>query len=219
VSFGQVLGEDRKLLRTRTGGAVKLKALLDEAEARAREELEQKLAQETPEYRDSFSEDEKREIGRRVGIGAIKYFDLARDLNSDYVFNWSTMLAMQGNTAPYLMYAYTRIRSMLRDSGVTDLYSPAARLRIEAPAERSLALQLARFPDAIDAVARELSPHILCNALYELAVEFMRFYEACPVLKAPDEATRLSRLKLCDLAARSLRLGLNLLGIQTVERM
>lgn len=223
VSFGQVLGEDRKLLRTRSGGAVKLKSLLDEAEARARQELEAKLAAEPAEYRASFSEDEKRTIARRVGIGAIKYFDLARDLRSDYVFNWATMLAMQGNTAPYLLYAYTRIRSMLREAearfGALDLYGPGAALHIDHVAERGLALVLARFPDVIESVVRELSPHILCNALYDLAVAFTRFYEACPVLKAEDVATRTSRLRLCDLTARTLRLGLDILGIQTVERM
>lgn len=222
VSFGQVLGEDRKLLRTRMGGAVKLKSLLDEAESHARDELERKLAAEAPEYRDSFGEEEKREIAHRVGIGAVKYFDLARDLNSDYVFNWSTMLAMQGNTAPYLMYAYTRIRSMLRDAerqhGPLDLYS-APHVTIRDQAERTLALRLARLPDALDTVARDLSPHVLCNNLYELAGDFMRFYEACPVLKAPDDAARTSRLRLCDLTARALRLGLGLLGIQVVARM
>jgi len=244
VSFGQVLGEDRKLLRTRTGGAVKLAELLDEAEARAARLLEEKLAAEDADYRASFSVDEKREIARRIGIGAVKYADLARDRNSDYVFSWDSMLALQGNTAPYLLYAYARIRSIYRKAsggrssalssaavGEGSTLPPAgadqrstllgdvAPIVLRDPTERALALRLARLREAIDAVAGELLPHILCGYLYDLAADFMRFYEACPVLDAPDEATRRSRLRLCDLTARTLRLGLGLLGIETIERM
>jgi len=133
------------------------------------------------------------------------------------------MLALQGNTAPYMMYAYARIRSIYRKAaerfGSPDVYGAGVTLALGEPAERALALRLARLRETIDAVAAELAPHILCSYLYELAAEFMRFYEACPVIQAPDEATRLSRIRLCDLTARALRLGLGLLGIEAVERM
>lgn len=277
VSFGQVLGEDGKLLRTRSGGAVKLRELLDEAESRAAAFLEKKLAAEPDEYRATFSEAEKRTIARRVGIGAVKYFDLARDRNADYVFDWDTILAMQGNTAPYMLYAYTRVRSIHRkaaerlDPGGAGIPTPggagiparseegeaeaAAPIRarrasegapcassgaansseggpgvparsvgpqpvaITHPAERALALRLARLHEIIDAVAQDLMPHVLCTYLYDLAGDLNRFYEACPVLDAPDAPTRASRLHVCELAGRALRLGLRLLGIEVVERM
>ncbi|MFN0136356.1 MAG: arginine--tRNA ligase [Phycisphaerae bacterium] len=222
VSFGQVLGEDRKLLRTRSGGAVKLKELLDEAERRAYETVAAKHA-DTEEGDSKPDEAELRRIARAVGIGAVKWFDLSRDRNADYVFNWDHMLAMQGNTAPYMMYAYTRIRSIVRKAiekiGSPDVYASSVAILPNEPAERALAIRLARFGDAIDVVARDLTPHVLCNYLYELAGEFMRFYEACPVIAAPDDATRLSRLRLCDLTARSLRTGMGLLGIDVLERM
>ncbi|GMU81194.1 MAG: hypothetical protein AMXMBFR47_10650 [Planctomycetota bacterium] len=273
VSFGQVLGEDGKLLRTRSGGAVKLRELLDEAEARAAAFLEKKLAAEPDEYRATFSDAEKQTIARRVGIGAVKYFDLARDRNADYVFDWDTILAMQGNTAPYMLYAYTRVRSIHRkaggagiparseqgeahcgagiparseegeaeaappirarraseeppsdSSGAVSSYEggpgvPARSVAITHPAERALALRLARLHEVIDAVAQDLMPHVLCTYLYDLAGDLNRFYEACPVLDAPDAPTRASRLRLCELAGRALRLGLRLLGIEVVERM
>lgn len=225
VSFGQVLGEDRKLLRTRTGGAVKLSELLDEAERRALEMLEKKLAEEPPGERPSFSQDEKRELARRIGVGAVKYFDLARERNGDYVFSYDQMLAMQGNTAPYLMYAYARIRSIYRKAaerlggGDAAARVYAAPLRLEHPSERALALRVLRLAETLDAVALDLTPHVLCTYAYELSGEFMRFYEACPVLQAPDDATRLSRLRLADLAARALRLALRLVGIEVSERM
>jgi arginyl-tRNA synthetase len=133
------------------------------------------------------------------------------------------MLALQGNTAPYMMYAYARIRSIYRKAaeriGSPDVYAPGVTLALGDPTERALALCLARFREAIDVVASELTPHVLCTYLYELAGAFMRFYESCPVLAAEDEATRLSRLRLCDLTARTLRLGLGLLGIEVIERM
>jgi arginyl-tRNA synthetase len=223
VSFGQVLGADRKLLRTRTGGAVKLKDLLDEAERRAGDLLDQKLAEADDADRSTLTDAERRHIAARVAIGAVKYFDLARDRNSDYVFDWDEMLALQGNTAPYMLYAYARIRSIYRRVaerlGSPDVYDPSVRIALIEPAERALALRLLRFHDALAAVAADLTPHLLCTYLYDLAADFMRFYESCPVLAAVDEATRLSRLRLCDLTARTLRLGLRLLGIETIERM
>lgn len=222
VSFGQVLGEDRKLLRTRSGGAVKLRDLLDEGERRAYEAVFAKNAERTNDE-ERLGEEELRSIGRAVGIGAIKWFDLARDRNADYVFNWDTMLALQGSTAPYMMYAYARIRSIYRKAveqiGSPDVYAPGTTLILVDPAERSLALRIARFADAIAVVSRELTPHVICGYLYDLAGDFMRFYEACPVLAAADDATRISRLRLCDLAARTLRAGLGLLGIGVLERM
>ncbi len=225
VTFGSVLGNDKRPLKTREGENVKLRELLDEAERRAFELLDQRDRAAADEGRptEPLSDAEKREIARRVGVAAVKYADLRNDRASDYVFNWDRMLAMQGNTAPYMMYAYARIRSIYRKAadrfGTPDVYAPGVTLRLDTPAERTLALRLARFGETLDAVASELAPHILCGYLYELAAEFMRFYEACPVLKAPDDDTRLSRMRLCDLTARTLRLGLNLLGIETIERM
>jgi arginyl-tRNA synthetase len=232
ATFGSVLGANRRPLKTREGENVRLRELLDEAERRAYELLETRERDEATKRRSdeaeegtaaSFTEEQKNEIARRVGIGAVKYADLARDRNSDYVFNWDQMLALQGNTAPYMMYAYARIRSIYRKAaerfGSPDVYGPGVALTLSEPAERALALRLARLRETIDAVAAELAPHILCGYLYELAAEFMRFYEACPVIQAPDEATRLSRMRLCDLTARVLRLGLGLLGIEAVERM
>lgn len=223
VSFGQVLGEDRKLLRTRSGGAVKLGDLLDEAERRALLVLEEKLAQEDDVRRSSLSDEEKRQIAHSIGMGAVKYFDLARDRNSDYVFNWDSMLALQGNTAVYLLYAYARIRSIYRNAatvaGTADVYSADVKIGLSEPAERALALRLLRFGDSLEAVADDLMPHVLCGYLYDLAGEFMRFYESCPVKQAPDAAIRAGRMRLCDLTARTLRVGLQLLGIRVVERM
>ncbi len=230
VTYGSVLGPDRKPLKTRAGKSVKLRELLDEAERRAYALVEDRdrgfegsrdQGEEMPASQ--FSEEEKREIARRVGIAGVKYADLSRDRNGDYVFNWDTMLALQGNTAPYMMYAYARIRSIYRKAaerfGAPDVYAPHVRLIITHPTERALALRLARLREAIDEVAAHLAPHTLCSYLYELAADFMRFYESCPVLAAPDEAARLSRTRLCDLTARALRLGLGLLGIEVIERM
>ncbi len=223
VSFGQVLGEDRKLLRTRSGGAVKLGELLDEAERRAMQVLEQKLSQEDDDRRAQLDEAEKLRIARTIGIGAVKYFDLARDRNSDYVFNWDNMLALQGNTAVYLLYAYARIRSIYRktaeSAGSSDIYSPQVNIGLHEDAERAIALRLLKFGDALNAVASDLMPHTLCGYLYDLAGDFMRFFESCPVKQAPDPATRASRMRLCDVTARTLRVGLDLLGIRVVERM
>jgi arginyl-tRNA synthetase len=158
-----------------------------------------------------------------VGIASVKYADLRNDRVSDYVFNWDKMLAMQGNTAPYMMYAYARIRSIYRKAaeqiGEPDVYAAGVALALDDPAERALALKLGRLRETIDTVAADLAPHVLCTYLYDLASDFMRFYESCPVLKAPDEASRLSRMRLCDLTARALSLGLGLLGIETIERM
>lgn len=207
VGFGVMLGEDGKPFKTRSGDTVKLADLLDEAEVRAFALVSEKNA--------DMPEDERRVIARAVGIGAVKYADLSKNRNSDYVFNWDSMLAFEGNTAPYLQYAYTRISGVFRKVGEWD---QEASILLNEPAERLLALELARFGDAIHGVARDTMPHYLCAYLYELAGQFMRFYEACPVLKAEGEL-RASRLRLCHLTADVLRTGLNLLGIQVLESM
>ena len=228
VTFGSVLGEDRRPLKTRAGGAVKLHELLDEAEKRAYELLRERnagggAAGAGGADADAMNDDEMRQIARRVGVAAVKYADLRNDRNADYVFAWDKMITFQGNTAPYMMYAYARIRSIYRKAaerrGATDVYDAGVSLRLDEPAERALALRLAQFRETVDTVAADLCPHVLCAYLYDVATEFMRFYESCPVLGAVDEATQLSRLRLCDLTARTLKLGLGLLGIGVLERM
>jgi arginyl-tRNA synthetase len=219
--FGSILGSNRRPLRTREGKNVLLRELLDESERRALALLEQR--EKSDEGGGALADSEKRRIAQRVGIAAVKYADLARDRKSDYVFNWDNMLAMQGNTAPYMMYAYARIRSIYRKAaerfGEPNVYAENVGISLAEPAERALALRLSRLRETIDTVAAELAPHTLCTYLYDVATDFSRFYEACPVLRAADEATRLGRMRLCDLTARTLKLGLGLLGIEVLERM
>jgi arginyl-tRNA synthetase len=237
VAFGSVLGEDRKILRTRSGENVKLKDLLDEAVTRAEQLV--RTSEADPAKRRGFTEEQIREIAEAVGIGAVKYADLTQNRTTDYVFSWDKMLAMDGNTAPYMMYAYARIRSIYakaaesdeaaerrsdegqgeRASGTAQPRVSQSSLELSELAEIDLAKQILQFADTVDAVAEELKPNILTSYLYDLAGAFMRFYENCPVLKAPTAAVRESRLRLCDLAARTLRAGLSLLGIRVVERM
>lgn len=225
VWFGSVLGEDGKPLKTREGKNVRLRELLDEAESRALRLLEEREAAAEPseDERHTLSEDDKRQVARRIGIGAVKYADLSRERKGNYVFSWDNMLAFQGNTAPYMMYAYARIRSIYRKSaerfGSPDVYAGEVGLTLPAAEERALALRLLRFREILTGLAADLKPHTLCNYLYELAADFMRFYESCPVIAAPDDPTRLSRMRLCDLTARTLKVGLALLGIEVVERM
>jgi arginyl-tRNA synthetase len=207
VGFGVVLGDDGKPFKTRSGDTVKLAELLSEATQRAYDLVTEK----SPE----LPEAERREVAQVVGIGAIKYFDLAKNRSTDYVFDWASMLSFEGNTAPYLQYAYTRITSVLRRAGEWDVDS---RVGLEEAAERQLALQLARFADAVLAVAQDALPNYLCAYLYELAAALMRFYEACPVLSASGDV-RNSRLQLCRLTANTLRTGLGLLGIDVLETM
>ena len=208
VGFGVMLGEDGKPFKTRSGGTVKLAELLDEAITRAFALVGEK----NPD----LPEAQRHEIARAVGIGAVKYADLSKNRMSDYVFNWDTMLAFEGNTAPYLQYAYTRIAGIERRAeGAIDANAPIV---LHDEAERTLALELARFADAVHAVARETQPHLLCIYLYQLAGQFMRFYEACPVLKS-EGTVRASRLQLCRLTSATLRNGLGLLGITTLETM
>ena len=208
VWFGSILGEDGKPFKTRSGETVRLEDLLDEAEERAFGVVSEK----NPEW----PEEKQREIARIVGLGAIKYADLCQNRQSDYVFNWDKMLSLQGNTAPYLLYAYTRIRSIFRkgseETGVN------SRLVLEAAEEIALARRLLDFGLVLETVADEYRPNFLCSYLYELAGDFARFYENCPVLKAEGDA-RASRLALCDLTSRVLQQGLDSLGIRTTEQM
>jgi len=207
VWFGSILGEDGKPFKTRSGETVKLADLLDEAEERALKIVSEK----NPD----LPEAQRRDIARVVGLGAVKYADLLPNRQSDYIFSWDKMLAFNGNTAPYLQYAYTRIKSIFRkaESG-----KRKAEIVLAAPEEIALAKHLLNFGLTLEAVAEEYRPNFLCNFLYELAGKFTSFYENCPVLKA-DEATRASRLALCDLTARVLKQGLDVLGIETVEQM
>lgn len=223
VWFGSVQGENRKPLKTREGKNVKLRDLLEEAEKRAYELIAARGAEPGETDQGTFSDEEKRLIARRIGVAAVKYADLRNDRNSDYIFNWDKMLSLQGNTAPYMLYAYARIRSIYRKAAgrffASKIYADDVKLQLDHPTERALALRLSGFRETIDTVAADLTPHVLCTYLYDLAADFMRFYESCPVLKAADERAKFSRLRLCDLTARTLKLGLALLGIETIEKM
>jgi len=207
VWFGSILGEDGKPFKTRSGDTVKLADLLDEAEERAFKVVSEK----NPD----LAESERREVARAVGIGAVKYADLLPNRQSDYVFSWDKMLALNGNTAPYLQYAYARIRSIFRRA---EGRMKNGAVILAAPEEIALVRQLLNFGVVLEAAATEYRPNFVCNYLYDLAGLFARFYESCPVLKA-DEASRASRLALCDLTARVLRQGLEVLGIECLERM
>lgn len=207
VWFGSVLGEDGKPFRTRAGDTVRLEELLDEAEERALAVVTEK----NPE----LPLDQRKEIARVVGIGAIKYADLSQNRQSDYIFSWDKMLSLQGNTAPYLLYAYARIRSIFRKGAET---GAGGELKLTEPEELALARHMLNFGLVLEAVAEEHRPNYLTGYLYELASRFARFYENCPVLKA-EGAARKTRLVLCDLTGRLLKEGLGLLGIETVEQM
>ena len=211
VWFGSILGEDGKPFKTRSGETVKLADLLDEAEERAFKIVSEK----NPE----LSEAQRKEIARVVGLGAVKYADLLPNRQSDYVFSWDKMLALNGNTAPYLLYAYARIRSIFRKTQETfNAQHSMLNIQLSAPEEIALAKHLLNFGLTLEAVAEEYRPNFLCNYLFELAGKFTAFYENCPVLKA-EETARHSRLALCELAARVLKQGLDVLGIEVVEQM
>jgi arginyl-tRNA synthetase len=218
VWFGSILGEDGTPFKTRSGETVKLADLLDEAEERAFAVVMEK----NRELKRELPEPQCREIARVVGIGAVKYADLLPNRQTDYVFSWDKMLALQGNTAPYLQYAYARIRSIFRkgsegtEVGRTTLSS--SQIILNAPHELALAKHLLRFGLVLEAVADDYRPNFLCNYLYELGGLFAGFYENCPVLKA-DASERASRLALCDLTGRVLKQGLELLGIEVLEQM
>ena len=209
--FGMMLGSDGKPFKTRTGGTVKLVELLDEAVERAG-----KLISERD---NDLSEAELAEVARKVGIGAVKYADLSKNRTTDYVFNWDTMLSFEGNTAPYLQYAFTRVKSIFRKSGIAVADLKGAMTFTEKQ-EHALAVLLLQFEEVIGLVSREATPHVLCTYLYDVASAFMSFYEACPILKdGIDEAVRNSRLELAALVANTLEQGLSLLGIETLEKM
>ena len=211
VWFGSILGEDAKPFKTRSGETVKLADLLDEAEERAYKIVSAK----NPD----LPEPQRREIARVVGLGAVKYADLLPNRQSDYVFSWDKMLALNGNTAPYLQYAYTRIKSIFRKAeGTFNSQHPTLNFLLSSAEEIAVAKHLSNFGLTLEAVTEEFRPNFLCNFLFDLAAKFTAFYENCPVLKA-DEATRASRLALCDLTARVLKQGLEVLGIESVEQM
>lgn len=208
--FGTMMGEDGKPFKTRTGGTVKLAELLEEAVVRAKAVVQEKASDLTPAEID--------EVARKVGIGAVKFADLSKNRTSDYIFSWDAMLSFEGATAPYLQYAYTRVRSILRKAGVADDFSAA--MVINEEQEKQLAVKLLRFEETLLQVIKDAQPNLLCNYLYELASLYMTFYEACPILKEGTEpAVRDSRLMLSILSARMLQQGLALLGIEVMERM
>lgn len=209
MPFGTVMGADGKPFKTRSGGVAKLSALLEEAQERAY----QLVAEKNPD----LDEAELRNIGRVVGVASVKYADLSKNRTSDYVFNWDNMLSFEGNTAPYLLYAYSRVASIFRRSGVA-AETLTGGIQVNESTERALAVKLIQFEEAIQQVANDGMPHFLCAYLYELAGEFMSFYEACPILNAEEE-TRNSRLQLALTTATTLKKGLSLLGIETLERM
>ena len=209
--FGTMMGADGKPFKTRTGGTVKLADLLEESISRAATKL--------AERESDLSDHDRSEIARKVGIGAVKYADLSKHRTSDYIFNWDSMLSFEGATAPYLQYAYTRVRSIFRKSGV-DAATLNADVAIAEPQEKALALKLLQLEEVLDLMISEATPHVLCSYLYELASLYMTFYEACPVLKEGVEpSVRDSRLVLCNLVADTLKTGLDLLGIEVMEQM
>jgi arginyl-tRNA synthetase len=208
VSFGAILGTDKKIFRTRAGDTVRLSDLLAEAVERAEAVVKEKSPELEPEA--------ARAVARMVGLGAVKYADLSNDRVKDYVFDYDRMLAFEGNTAPYLQYAHARIAAIFRKAGVASAEGP---ILLEAPEERALALHLLGFRGLVSSVGESLELQKLCTYLYDLATQFMTFYERCPVLKAEAEATRESRLALARLSANTLREGLGLLGIEAPERM
>lgn len=209
LAFGTMMGKDGKPFKTRAGGTVKLADLLDEAVQRASDLLAQRETDLSPE--------QQAEVARKVGIGAVKYADLSKTRTNDYIFDWDAMLSFEGNTAPYLQYAYTRIQSVFRKAG--DINTQAS-IVINEPSERDLALKLLQFEEVVTVVASDAMPHTLCAYLYDVASAYMSFYEHCPVLKDDvAAAVRDSRLQLCDQTARVLKQGLELLGIDVMQQM
>ncbi|MCA1930511.1 arginine--tRNA ligase [Rheinheimera sp.] len=208
--FGTMMGEDGKPFKTRTGGTVKLAELLEEAVVRAKAVVEQKST--------DLSAEEMAEVARKVGIGAVKFADLSKNRTSDYVFSWDAMLSFEGATAPYLQYAYTRVSGILRRAGINESF--VAPLQLVEEQEKQLAVKLLRLEETLQAVMKDAVPNLLCNYLYELSSQFMSFYEACPILKEGIEPDlKNSRLMLSILVASTLKQGLDLLGIEVMERM
>lgn len=211
VSFGSVLGSDRKMLKSRAGDTVKLAALLDEAVERAASAI----AEKNP----SMPESDRADVAKMIGIGAVKYSDLSTDRVKDYIFDWDRMLSFDGNTAPYLQYAHARICSIFRRAEIDRASVRATTPQLDDPRERALAMRILRFDSAVWEMVDTLSPHKLCTYLFDLATDFTSFYEHCSVLKADNDAVRASRLMLCDATARTMEQGLALLGIRAPEQM
>ncbi|EAA8651823.1 arginine--tRNA ligase [Salmonella enterica] len=209
--FGMMLGKDGKPFKTRAGGTVKLADLLDEALERAR----RLVAEKNPD----MPADELEKLANAVGIGAVKYADLSKNRTTDYIFDWDNMLAFEGNTAPYMQYAYTRVLSVFRKADIEEQALASAPVIISEDREAQLAARLLQFEETLTVVAREGTPHVMCAYLYDVAGLFSGFYEHCPILSAENDAVRNSRLKLAQLTAKTLKLGLDTLGIETVERM
>ncbi|AMH14930.1 arginine--tRNA ligase [Citrobacter sp. FDAARGOS_156] len=209
--FGMMLGKDGKPFKTRAGGTVKLADLLDEALERAR----RLVAEKNPD----MPADELEKLANAVGIGAVKYADLSKNRTTDYIFDWDNMLAFEGNTAPYMQYAYTRVLSVFRKADIDESALASAQVIINEDREAQLAARLLQFEETLTVVAREGTPHVMCAYLYDVAGLFSGFYEHCPILSAENEEIRNSRLKLAQLTAKTLKLGLDTLGIETVERM
>ncbi len=210
VPFGLVMGDDGKKFKTRSGDTVPLKSLLEEAIARARTDIESRNPEESDEF--------KQNVAEAVGLGAVKYADLSQNRTSNYIFSFDKMLALQGNTAPYMLYAYVRVKGIGRKGDIDFASLDIDAVRLTTEPEIVLAKHLLQFAEAIEAVAEELFPNRLCQYLFELSQKFNQFFEQCPVLQA-EESERVSRLILCDITAKTLKLGLNLLGIHVLERM
>lgn len=211
LAFGTMMGSDGKPFKTRTGGTVKLADLLVEAVERAGAVVSEKNA--------TLNTLEIAEISRKVGIGAVKYADLCKTRTNDYIFNWDSMLSFEGNTAPYLQYAYTRVQSIFRKADIQP-DSVTGSVIIASDQEKALAIKLLQFSETLDQVAREAMPHLLCTYLYDIASLYMSFYEACPILKEGIEPeVRASRLRICNLVAKTIERGLGLLGIEVMEKM
>ncbi|MFO0812154.1 MAG: arginine--tRNA ligase [Gemmatales bacterium] len=213
ISFGSVLGTDGKPIKTREGGAIELSALLDEAVERAQKIVDENSPELPP--------DERTQVAKAVGIGAVKYADLCQNRSTDYVFSWDKMLAMQGNTGAYMQYAYARIQSIFRKVGVTpaSIREQNPTVLLNTPQERGLALAVLRFPEALDAAVIDYRPNCITGYLWDLANAFSSFFENCPVAKAETPDLQRSRLFLCDITARVLQKGLDLLGIEVKEKM
>jgi arginyl-tRNA synthetase len=215
VGFGAVLGEDGKKLKTRSGETVRLQDLLDEAMEHSRTDLDNRLT----ERGRTETEEWKAEVSKLVGISAVKYADLSLNRMTNYMFSFKKMLSLQGNTAPYMMYAYVRVRGISREGGIDFQKLDAnAQVSLAEPTEIELAKQILKLDDVLDSVISEFLPNRICEFLFELSQRYNQFYEACPVLSAP-EPVRTSRLILCDLTSRTIKVGMSLLGISLPERM
>lgn len=220
AGFGTILGEDGRPFKTRAGKSVKLADLVEEAIERAEKAIDQGEREQTTEQ---FTPEERKNIAQAVGIAALKYVDLSNDRIKDYMFSFDRMLAFEGNTGPYLLYALVRTKNIQRraakEAGIEASAYAHAPISLGAPEEKALALTLLRYPGVVKSVAEALEPHRLCQFLYDLSGAYSTFYNACHVLNAPDAATRLSRLRLCHICERVLEDGLHMLGIRTLERM